>query len=112
MSDLLDQIAASQSENAAVQEEVDAYVKKKHASDQSGIAWLIIIAFVISLALLFLLVFINNNPVSGCTPTATVSCPLQWQEPAKFLLGIISSVMLPIVTLVLGYYFGTEQKNK
>jgi hypothetical protein len=30
-------------------------------------------------------------------------------EPAKFLMTILSSVMLPVVTLVIGYYFGSEK---
>ena len=30
-------------------------------------------------------------------------------EPAKFLLSILGSVMLPVVTLVIGYYFGKEK---
>ena len=112
MSDLLDQIALLQSENDAVQEEVDDFVKKKHAKDQSGIAWLIISAFVVSIGLIFIFVFFNLGPIPGCTPSASVTCPLQWEVPAKFLVGIISSILLPVVTLVLGYYFGTEQKNK
>lgn len=29
-------------------------------------------------------------------------------EPAKFLMAILSSVMLPVVTLVIGYYFGSK----
>jgi uncharacterized membrane protein len=33
----------------------------------------------------------------------------KWVEPAKFFLGILSSVLLPVVTLVIGYYFGKEK---
>ena len=29
-------------------------------------------------------------------------------EAAKLLVSILSSVMLPVVTLVIGYYFGQE----
>ena len=29
-------------------------------------------------------------------------------EPAKFLVAMLSSVMLPVVTLVIGYYFGSK----
>ena len=34
---------------------------------------------------------------------------LDWkklEEPAKFLVTILGSVLLPVVTLVVGYYFG------
>jgi hypothetical protein len=29
-------------------------------------------------------------------------------EPAKFLMAVLGSVMLPVVTLVIGYYFGSK----
>ena len=32
----------------------------------------------------------------------------QLAEPAKFLMSILGSVMLPVVTLVIGYYFGKK----
>jgi NhaP-type Na+/H+ or K+/H+ antiporter len=34
---------------------------------------------------------------------------LDWkkvEEPAKFLMTVLSSVLLPVVTLVIGYHFG------
>lgn len=36
---------------------------------------------------------------------------LGWEklvEPGKYLVSILSSVMLPVVTLVIGYYFGSK----
>jgi hypothetical protein len=33
----------------------------------------------------------------------------KWEEPAKLFLTILSSVLLPVVTLVIGYYFGKER---
>ena len=32
----------------------------------------------------------------------------QLVEPGKFLMVILGSVMLPVVTLVIGYYFGNK----
>ena len=29
-------------------------------------------------------------------------------EPGKFLMGILGSIMLPVVTLVIGYYFSKK----
>ena len=46
------------------------------------------------------------------TTTALVSFVLvesNWSSKAEFLATILSSVLLPVVTLVLGYYFGTEK---
>ena len=30
-------------------------------------------------------------------------------EAPKFLMAVLSSVLLPVVTLVIGYYFGKEK---
>ncbi len=111
MPDLLSEIDALVSENRDVESEVNDYIKRKHARDQSGIAWAIIIAFVVSIALIFVLVFWFTGPVEGCTAGEGVVCPQRWQDPAEFLVGVVSSILLPIVTLVLGYYFGTEQNK-
>ncbi|MEQ9639522.1 MAG: hypothetical protein RIM84_05805 [Alphaproteobacteria bacterium] len=35
-----------------------------------------------------------------------------WKEPATFLLGMITSALLPVVTLVIGYYVGKENRDK
>jgi hypothetical protein len=32
-----------------------------------------------------------------------------WNDPSKFFLALLSSVLLPVVTLVIGYYFGKEK---
>jgi len=111
-SSLGEQIASIQSENDVVEKEFDDYLKRKHAKAQSGIAWLIVIAFVVFIVAIFCFIFFNIGPVEGCVPSDTVTCASKWKAPAEFLSGIVSSVMLPIVTLVLGYYFGTEQKSK
>jgi len=29
-------------------------------------------------------------------------------EPGKFVMAILGSIMLPVVTLVIGYYFGSK----
>ena len=67
-------------------------------------------AFVLAIVLLFAFVFIfGGNP-----PTCTViPCnALDWEKPAEFLFKVLSSILLPVVTLVLGYYFGTEKAKK
>lgn len=99
MASLLEQIEELQSENRSVEEEVDAYIQRRRASDQSRIAWVIIWAFVVAIAGIFGLVLWSF--VAGASTT--------WREPAEFLLSIVASVLLPVVTLVLGYYFGKEK---
>lgn len=113
MSELLAQIRQSKSEAEAVRkkvEAVDSELRKQHAKSQSGIAWVIIVTFVATVILLFGLVIFNLGDVGQCKDGA--ECVTKWEKPAEFLLSVISSVMLPIVTLVLGYYFGKEKSAK
>ena len=35
-----------------------------------------------------------------------------WKDGAEFLLAMITSALLPVVTLVVGYYFGKESDSK
>lgn len=104
-------LAETESKEAEKQvEDINLQIRKSHARNQSTIAMIIIIAFVVSIALIFILVgysilFGLDCDANGCSmPT--------WKEPSAFLLTVVSSVMLPIVTLVLGYYFGTEQNKE
>ena len=97
---MLEQIKALQSENLSVEETVSDYIKRQRADAQTRIAWVIVWAFVIAIAGIFLLVL-------GSQASLTVN----WKEPAEFLAGIVSSVLLPVVTLVLGYYFGKEKNE-
>ncbi len=71
---------------------------ERRSGDRSAIAKLIAWAFVILIAGLVLAVTLGT-------------AALGWDriaEPAKFVMTILSSVMLPVVTLVIGYYFGKE----
>lgn len=109
MASLLDQINALQSDNKEVEEEVGDQLKKQHAKDQSRIAWVIIWAFVVAVGIIFLYVTVELLLGGGCRDGKAGCTADRWEEPAKFLLGIVSSVLLPVVTLVLGYYFGKEK---
>jgi len=112
MTTLLDEfneISELRSENRKVVEKVEDQIKKRRAMDQSRIAWVIIWAFVAATAGIFLLVLGELLFVSECKDGQPGCDPQRWKEPATFLLGIVSSVLLPVVTLVLGYYFGKEK---
>jgi NADH:ubiquinone oxidoreductase subunit 6 (subunit J) len=100
MPTLIEEILQLQSENRSVDEKVDDYIKRQRAKDQSRIAWVIIWAFVVAVGGLFVLV-IGSMFLKDLNDG--------WKEPAEFLANVISSVLLPIVTLVLGYYFGKVQ---
>lgn len=102
MTSLLEQIEQFESENRIVEEKVGDQIKRQRARDQSRIAWVIIWTFVIAIGGIFLLVLgylLFGDEGQG------------WKEPSEFLVGIVSSVLLPVVTLVLGYYFGKEKSE-
>jgi hypothetical protein len=96
----LEQIDELKSENLSVDETVSDYIKRQRADDQSRIAWVIIWAFVAAIAGIFISVLISQLRGSA-----------DWKEPAEFLIATVSSVLLPVVTLVLGYYFGKEKNE-
>ena len=77
---------------------VDDRLARQQADDRSLIAKVIIFAFVGMVAVVVLAAilgafFFNWNDLV---------------EPGKFLMGILGAVMLPVVTLVIGYYFGSK----
>lgn len=72
---------------------------------------MIIWAFVVATGAVFLLVLGDMLFTAECKDGQSGCDPQRWKEPATFLLGIVSSVLLPVVTLVLGYYFGKEKSE-
>ena len=71
--------------------------------------------FVGLLILFVLLSFLSPSDCETITEgdTVTVTCSAEtWKAKADFMLTVISSVMLPVVTLVLGFYFGTEKSKE
>jgi len=74
--------------------------RRQQADDRSHIAKLIVWAFVILMAVVVLAAILGTYFYDW----ADIS------EPAKFLMTVLNSVMLPVVTLVIGYYFGKERQ--
>lgn len=74
------------------------FLRGQKEQDRSRLAWLIIGVFVFLIAWLVI----------------AVSVATYWwdwksiEEPAKFLMAILSSVLLPVVTLVIGHYFSNK----
>jgi uncharacterized membrane protein len=99
MADIDSQIAATEELVKQSQRALEERNKRLQADDRSHIAKLIIWAFVILMTVVVVAVVVG------------VAYFRSWQEvsePAKFLMTILSSVMLPVVTLVIGYYFGSK----
>jgi len=106
MASLVEEINTIHSENrdidAEAVEQAEADIKRQKAQDQSRIALIVIWTFVLAIMGIFMFVLGSIAVASGSTA---------WKDPAEFLSGAVSSVLLPIVTLVLGYYFGKEKSG-
>lgn len=79
-------------------EDSEVRIRQLQADDRSVIAKRIVNAFVAAIALLLVWAALGTWLSS-------------WEKiaaPAEFLLGMLSSVLLPVVTLVIGYYFGSK----
>lgn len=79
---------------------VDETIKERISRDRSEIGRSIIILFVASV----LLVLISIVGLAWAERNS-------WTEASERLVTLLSSVVLPVVTLVIGYYFGTEQQK-
>lgn len=99
MDDLGQAFRAAEQLRAESQKASDDYAQRRQQDDRSLIAKLIIYAFV---GLIGFVVLLLSVAVLFKTWTDLA-------EAAKFLMAILSSVLLPVVTLVIGYYFGKEK---
>lgn len=107
MADIDSRIASADAQLAAAglaleqsSQAVEDQNRRLQADDRSHIAKLIVRVFVVLVALLVLSVIAGVGYFSDWDKVS---------EPAKFLSSILSSVMLPVVTLVIGYYFGKDR---
>lgn len=99
MSDLDAEIQAAERKIAQSKKAVQDWHQRQQADDRSHIAKLIVWAFVVLVGVVVL-------------AAGAGTYFLGWDklvEPAKFLMALLGSVMLPVVTLVIGYYFGKEK---
>jgi len=79
---------------------VDEAEKERRSRDRSEIGRSIITLFVSSVLIVLIAIV-----VMAWADFTT------WKEASEKLIALLSSVVLPVVTLVIGYYFGTEQQS-
>lgn len=99
MADLDSEFAAAEEKAEERQKAVAESIQRQQADDRSSIAKLIVWSFVILMAWVVVAASVG-------------SYFFEWEslaEPATYLSTILGSVMLPVVTLVIGYYFGKEK---
>jgi ABC-type glycerol-3-phosphate transport system permease component len=100
LEDLVSDVQAGVSET---REDVDDYLARTQATDRSLLAkivvWLFLVACLVTVA------FVVVAILAGFAVS-------EWDTGAERLIQLLSSVILPVVTLVIGYYFGTEQNRR
>ena len=94
MPNLQQKIAAATRELAETQTASETYEARRQAKDRSFIANAVVVSF------LFLCVAV--------VATALLGDWTKKKEPLEFTLMVLTSVLLPVVTLVIGYYFGKK----
>ena len=85
---------------------MEANIEERSTIDRSLIGKSVVLTFVSTIIGLFVFVLLSAVFFDGGNTHPT------WERPAEFLLRVLSSVLLPVVTLVIGYYFGTEKVKK
>lgn len=98
MADLDADIKATEQQAQESAQAVRDKVARQQADDRSLIARVVVFSFV---ALV----------VIAVTAAIVGAYLFDWNdlvEPAKFVMAILGSIMLPVVTLVIGYYFGSK----
>lgn len=97
---LQQQFKETEKQVAKQQDSVSAEEQRRRGRDRSQIARLIVYLFAAS----FLLILITIPLM----PLHERVAP-HWDKITEKLLTLVSSVLLPVVTLVIGFYFGSEQ---
>lgn len=105
LSEYLDRLLAEQPEQPLEDrhEELVSAAERRDR-DRRHIALAVVWAFIVALAsaIAFVALFTGFKPGAW----------YQIKPAADFLTGLISTVLLPIVTLVLGHYFGSHQAER
>jgi hypothetical protein len=78
--------------------------------DRSAIAKRVVLLYIVTVLACFIFILGIFWFLTPCTDTVTTAC-VEWKGPADFLLQVLTTAVLPIVTLVLGYYFGTAKND-
>jgi len=98
MSDLDADIKAAELQAQESAKAVKVRIDRQQADDRSLIARVVVFSFV-SLVIIAVVAAIVGAYLFDWNDLV---------EPGKFVMAILGSIMLPVVTLVIGYYFGTK----
>ncbi len=116
MPDIADVTSAISSVESLVSKAEEG-ASKLEGQDRSAIAQKVVFLYIGAVVACFIFTIGIFWFLVPCPPTApgSSSSPqacLAWKEPADYLLQVLTTAVLPIVTLVLGYYFGTAKADR
>lgn len=92
--------AATEAATVDILGNVDDEIKRLSSQDRSRIAKIIVWLF-----------FVTCIATLAFIAAATFWGGAEWATGAELMITILSSIILPVVTLVIGYYFGAETKQ-
>ena len=98
MADIASRIQQAEAEDLKFKQDQAEIAAAKKDDDRSLIARVVVFSF-IGLVVLVVLGAMAGTYYIGWDKLV---------EPGKYLVAILSSVLLPVVTLVIGYYFGSK----
>ena len=91
-------VAQQEAALATLDDDLERFRARRRIVDQAVLAYIVVLSFVAILVTL-----------TVATITKDWS---EWEMPATFILGAITSALLPVVTLVIGYYFGKDSESR
>ncbi len=95
-------------------EKAEHVAEKLEGRDRSTIAKRVVLLYIVTVLACFIFivgVFWFLTPCAADGAGAAGAACVEWQGPAEYLLQVLTTAVLPIVTLVLGYYFGTAKAD-
>ena len=102
--DLEKLIAQASEDTSFAQKDFDAQKRMQEADDRSNIGKIIIWAFVCLIAAIIFYIIVTGLVLLFAEDEQRFQL-----APVELMVQVLSSVMLPIVTLVLGYYFAKDK---
>lgn len=95
-----------------IERAIEKDIRRRVAFDRTILVFVIAGTYAIALVILFSFV-IWRYPIVNCPASENCTDDLVlWKEQASFLLDAIASTILPVLTLVLGFYFGTQKEEQ
>jgi hypothetical protein len=83
--------------------DITSFSSRRETEDRSFIAKLIVMAFVASV-----LLFILGAGYVGLAGDCAGECAARWNNVSGQIIEVMKTLLLPVVTLVLGFYFGRQ----